>query len=93
MIQHRFTAGDVVKMKDQGLRIVHHYNSVGQPYLLGRLGGRYGWDKEIDRKVAHTDVFDRDVVADQERADVHNQIIDGVLDVTEIVTQALQEGA
>ena len=89
MIAHRFNAGDIVKMKDAGLRIVHHYNSAGQPFLLGRLGGRYGWEKNIERKVAHTDAFDQMTVSDQERSYIHNKIVDGLLDVAQIVADAL----
>lgn len=93
----RFQPGDIVRMKPDnkslmaGPCIIYHYNSVGQPYLLGRRAACYSWDTEIAEKIGHSDdprVVGQEPVTDIERGRVYTGILAGTIDILQIIRDA-----
>lgn len=98
--EHAYKPGDIVAMREHnhglmsGLRVIHHYNSIGQPYLLGRTAA-YGWDEWIDRKVGHTDDPYAVATVPLSEADiqaVYATVLSGIVNVQAIIDEAMKEG-
>jgi hypothetical protein len=61
-----FLAGDIVVLRGRpGLRVIGRYDNRGRPFVLGRSGGDYVDDDDIERCVAHID-WPADVASQRE---------------------------